>query len=152
MQTEAETGGEAATSPGTDAWSPQKPGKAGRTLPWRLWTELSPGTPGPQTSGLQGRGRVDFLFVLMPWFVVSGHRHPGKRPTELLKTLHQQGKPRHQQQYYSFFRRTHFALLFLTHAVEVAMKTGLGFMSTATALACSRLRGRLSSVTYWARS
>ena len=38
-------GREAATSPGTDAWSPQKLEEAGRTLPWRLWTELSPGTP-----------------------------------------------------------------------------------------------------------
>ena len=27
---------EAATSPGTDAWSPQKPEEAGRTLPWSL--------------------------------------------------------------------------------------------------------------------
>ena len=37
-------GREAATSPGTDARSPQKPEEAGRTLPWRLCRELSPGT------------------------------------------------------------------------------------------------------------
>ena len=36
---------EAATSPGTDAQSPQKPEAAGRMLPWSLWTELSPGAP-----------------------------------------------------------------------------------------------------------
>ena len=81
---------------------------------------------------------------------VSGHRHPGKHLTELLKNLHQQGKPRQQQQYDYFFRRTGLRLLFLTHAVEVAMKTRLGFMSTAMPLACSRLRGRVSSVTFWA--
>ena len=38
-------GKEAATSPGTDAWSPWKLEEAGRTLSWRLWTELSLGTP-----------------------------------------------------------------------------------------------------------
>ena len=38
-------GREAATSPGTDAWSPQKPDEAGRTLPWSVCRELSPGTP-----------------------------------------------------------------------------------------------------------
>ena len=38
-------GREAATSPGTDAWSPQKLEEAGRTLPWSLWMELSLGTP-----------------------------------------------------------------------------------------------------------
>ena len=81
---------------------------------------------------------------------VSGHRHPGKHLTELLKNLHQRGKPRHQQQYDYFFGRTRLRLLFLTHAVEVAMKTRLGFMSTAMPLACSRLRGRVSSVTFWA--
>ena len=37
-------GREVATSPGTDAWSPQKLEEAGRTLPWSLWTELSLGT------------------------------------------------------------------------------------------------------------
>ena len=37
-------GREAATSPGMDTWSPQKPEEAGRTLPWRLCRELSPGT------------------------------------------------------------------------------------------------------------
>ena len=58
-------GREAATSPGTDAWSLQKPEEAGRTLPWSLCRELSPGTPGPQTSGLQGWGTMDFLFLQM---------------------------------------------------------------------------------------
>ena len=38
-------GREAATSPGTDTWSPQKLQEAGRTLPWNLCGELSPGTP-----------------------------------------------------------------------------------------------------------
>ena len=38
-------GREAATSPGTDAWNPQKLEEAGRTLPWSLCRELSPGTP-----------------------------------------------------------------------------------------------------------
>ena len=38
-------GREAATSPGMGAWSPQKLEEVGRTLPWSLWTELSPGTP-----------------------------------------------------------------------------------------------------------
>ena len=38
---------EAATSPGTDAWSPWKLEEAGRTLPWRLWTESSPRSLGP---------------------------------------------------------------------------------------------------------
>ena len=38
-------GREAATSPGTDAWSPQKPKEAGRTLSWSLCRELGPGTP-----------------------------------------------------------------------------------------------------------
>ena len=38
-------GREAATSPRTDPWSPQKLGEAGRTLSWRLRRELSPGTP-----------------------------------------------------------------------------------------------------------
>ena len=37
-------GREVATSPGTDAWSPQKLEEAGRTLPWSLWMELSLGT------------------------------------------------------------------------------------------------------------
>ena len=37
-------GREAATSPGTDAWSLQKPEEAGRTLPWSLCRELSPGS------------------------------------------------------------------------------------------------------------
>ena len=37
-------GREAATSPGTDARSPQKPEEAGSILPWRLCRELSPGT------------------------------------------------------------------------------------------------------------
>ena len=37
-------GREAATSPGTDAWSPQKLEEVGRTLPWRLCRELSRGT------------------------------------------------------------------------------------------------------------
>ena len=46
-------GREAATSPGTDAWSPQKLGEAGRTLPWSLCREPSPVTPGPQTPGPQ---------------------------------------------------------------------------------------------------
>ena len=36
---------EAATSPGMDAWRPQEPEEAGRTLPWSLWMDLSPGTP-----------------------------------------------------------------------------------------------------------
>ena len=36
---------EAATSPGMDAWRPQEPEEAGRTLPWSLRTALSPGTP-----------------------------------------------------------------------------------------------------------
>ena len=35
-------GREAATSPGTDAWSPQKLEEAGRTFPWSPWMELSP--------------------------------------------------------------------------------------------------------------
>ena len=35
VETKAD-GREAATSPGTDAWSPQKPEEAGRTLPWSL--------------------------------------------------------------------------------------------------------------------
>ena len=52
-------GREAATSPGTDAQSPQKLEEAGGTLPWRLCRELSPGTPGPHTSGLQVRGDTD---------------------------------------------------------------------------------------------
>ena len=38
-------GTEAATSPGRDAWSPQKPEEVGRTLPWSLCRELSPGSP-----------------------------------------------------------------------------------------------------------
>ena len=38
-------GREAATSPRTDAWSPQKLEDMGRTLPWSLCRELSPGTP-----------------------------------------------------------------------------------------------------------
>ena len=38
-------GREAATSRGMDAQSPQKLEEAGRTLPWSLWMELSPGTP-----------------------------------------------------------------------------------------------------------
>ena len=38
-------GREAATSPGMDAWSPQKLEEAGRTLPWSLCRDLSPGTP-----------------------------------------------------------------------------------------------------------
>ena len=52
METEAETGGRrppaqghAATSPGTDAWSPQKLQEAGRTLTCSLCREPSPGTP-----------------------------------------------------------------------------------------------------------
>ena len=52
-------GREAATSPGTDAWSLQKLEEVGRTLPCSLCRELSPGTPRPQTSGPQGWGRVD---------------------------------------------------------------------------------------------
>ena len=36
---------EAATSPGMDAWRPQEPEEVGRTLPWSLWMDLSPGTP-----------------------------------------------------------------------------------------------------------
>ena len=58
METEAD-GREAATSPGMDAWSPQKPEEAGRTLPWRLCRELSPGTHRPQTCGPQDSGRMD---------------------------------------------------------------------------------------------
>ena len=38
-------GREVATSSGMDAWSPQKLEEAGRTLPWSLCRELSPGTP-----------------------------------------------------------------------------------------------------------
>ena len=38
-------GREAATSPGTDAQSPQKLEEARRTLPWSLCRELGPGTP-----------------------------------------------------------------------------------------------------------
>ena len=38
-------GREAATSPGMDARRPQKLEEVGRSLPWSLWTELSPGTP-----------------------------------------------------------------------------------------------------------
>ena len=44
MQTEADRR-EAATSLGMDTWSPQKPEEAGRTLPWSLCREPSPGTP-----------------------------------------------------------------------------------------------------------
>ena len=44
VETQAD-GREAATSPGMDAWHPQEPEEAGRTLPWSLRTELSPGTP-----------------------------------------------------------------------------------------------------------
>ena len=40
-------GREATTSPGTDAWSPQKLEDAGRTVPWILCRKLSPGTPTP---------------------------------------------------------------------------------------------------------
>ena len=36
-------GREVATSPGMDAWSPQKLDEAGRTLPWSLCRELSSG-------------------------------------------------------------------------------------------------------------
>ena len=50
MDTEEKPGGdggrdgrEVATSPGTDAWSPQKLEEAGRTLPWRLCRGPSPG-------------------------------------------------------------------------------------------------------------
>ena len=38
-------GREAATSPGMDAWSPQRLEEAGGTLPWSLCREPSPGTP-----------------------------------------------------------------------------------------------------------
>ena len=36
---------------------PQKLEKPGRTLPWRLWKDLSPGTPWPQTAGPQDSDR-----------------------------------------------------------------------------------------------
>ena len=36
-------GREVATSPGMDAWSPQKLEEMGRTLPWRLWRESTLG-------------------------------------------------------------------------------------------------------------
>ena len=38
-------GREVATGPGMDAQSPHKLEEAGRTLPWNLCRELSPGTP-----------------------------------------------------------------------------------------------------------
>ena len=38
-------GREMATSAGMDARSLQQLEEAGRSLPWRLWMELSPGTP-----------------------------------------------------------------------------------------------------------
>ena len=41
----ARDGREAATSPGTDTWSPQKLEEGGRTLLWSLCREPSPGTP-----------------------------------------------------------------------------------------------------------
>ena len=50
-------GREAATSPGTDAQSPQKLEEAGRTLPWSLCRELGPGTPaGRLVSRAGGQG------------------------------------------------------------------------------------------------
>ena len=58
-------GREAATSPGTDARSPQKLEEVGRGLPWSLWTELSPETPWPQTCGFQDSGMIDSNYFNM---------------------------------------------------------------------------------------
>ena len=45
-------GREAATSPRTDAWSPQKLEDMGRTLPWSLCRELSPASAEMRDNGL----------------------------------------------------------------------------------------------------
>ena len=45
-------GKEAATSPGTDAQSLQKPEEAGRTLPWSLCRGLSPASAEVRDNGL----------------------------------------------------------------------------------------------------
>ena len=53
METGAETGGRRIPAQGRMPGAPQKLGEAGRTLPWSLCREPSPGTPGLQTSGPQ---------------------------------------------------------------------------------------------------
>ena len=59
METEAETGGTQPQAQGN--LEPQELEEAGRTLPGAcgLWTGRSPGTPGPQTSGLQDKERMN---------------------------------------------------------------------------------------------
>ena len=53
VETGAETGGRRIPAQGRMPGAPQKLGEAGRTLPWSLCREPSPGTPGLQTSGPQ---------------------------------------------------------------------------------------------------
>ena len=54
-------GREAATSPGTDAWSPQNLEEAERTLPWSLCRGPSPGADAGSPQKLEDVGRT------LPW-------------------------------------------------------------------------------------
>ena len=54
METEADTGG--MRPPAQGRLGPQS-WKRGKAPPWSLWREHGPGTPGPQTPGLQDEGR-----------------------------------------------------------------------------------------------
>ena len=71
METEAD-GREAATSPGTDAWTPQKLKEAGRSLPWSLCRELSPGTPWPPFCVSALSSRVNFEETPHSYFLLQG--------------------------------------------------------------------------------
>ena len=65
-------GREAATSPGMDARSPQKLEEAGRTLPWSLCRELSPGTPDLRCLVSRAGGGQ------MSWSLGTSYGRPGK--------------------------------------------------------------------------
>ena len=55
-----------------DAWSPQKLEEAGRTLPWSLCRELSPGKPDlRRLVSRAGRGH-------MSWSLGTSYGRPGK--------------------------------------------------------------------------